>query len=198
MRPTYLGATLAVVGLTLAAATACSSSPSSSSASHPTSTTATVGSDCSSVPKSGTGSLSGMPTKPVVTAASNNPQLTDITHAVDLADVQAKIDAAKPITVFAPNNDAFTSLEKELGSANVQKLESNTTNIRDVVEYHIVSGTVTPSDLASGKALTSWLGQPLHPSKVGSTYKINDADVVCGNLKTANATVYVINSVLEP
>jgi uncharacterized surface protein with fasciclin (FAS1) repeats len=31
-----------------------------------------------------------------------------------------------------------------------------------------------------------------------STYEINSADVVCGNVQTANATVYIINTVLMP
>jgi uncharacterized surface protein with fasciclin (FAS1) repeats len=27
---------------------------------------------------------------------------------------------------------------------------------------------------------------------------VNNADIICGNIKTANATVYVINKVLMP
>lgn len=37
-----------------------------------------------------------------------------------------------------------------------------------------------------------------HPALMGSTYEINSADVVCGNVQTANATVYIINTVLMP
>ena len=29
-------------------------------------------------------------------------------------------------------------------------------------------------------------------------YEVNTADVICGNIQTANATVYVINKVLIP
>jgi hypothetical protein len=32
----------------------------------------------------------------------------------------------------------------------------------------------------------------------GGTYTVNGADVVCGNVQTANATVSIINSVLMP
>ncbi|HXW46305.1 MAG TPA: fasciclin domain-containing protein [Streptosporangiaceae bacterium] len=199
MQPKHLGTTLAVAGLSLAAA-ACSSSPSTSSsasAQH-ASMTATVGSGCSTIPKSGTGSLSGMATDPVATAAAHNPQLANLTHAVDLASLSGTLNSAKYVTVFAPNNDAFLAMEKQLGGADVQKLMSSKTDLTDVLEYHVVNGDITPTDLASGKALTSWLGQPLHPSKSGSTYMINNAQVVCGNIKTKNATVYVINMVLIP
>ena len=33
---------------------------------------------------------------------------------------------------------------------------------------------------------------------VGSAYEVNGASVVCGNVHTANATVYIINSVMMP
>jgi uncharacterized surface protein with fasciclin (FAS1) repeats len=29
-------------------------------------------------------------------------------------------------------------------------------------------------------------------------YEVNNADVICGNIQTENATVYVINKVLVP
>jgi len=198
MRPKHLGIALAASSLSLAAA-ACSSSPSTSAVKPPSvSTAATVGSGCSTIPKSGTSSLTGMAGEPVATAAAHNSQLTSLTQAVHQADLSGKLDSAKPITVFAPNNDAFQAMQKQLGSADVQKLMSSKTDLRDVLEYHVVSGDVTPDELATGKTLTSWLGQPLHPSKVGDTYMINNASVVCGNIKTKNATVYVINMVLVP
>ena len=36
------------------------------------------------------------------------------------------------------------------------------------------------------------------PAAMGSTYEVNKANVVCGNVQTANATVYIIDSVLTP
>jgi hypothetical protein len=33
---------------------------------------------------------------------------------------------------------------------------------------------------------------------MSGTYEVNSADVVCGNVQTANATVYIINTVLMP
>lgn len=199
MRPKHLGMTLAVASLSMAAA-ACSSSPSTSSSAQAqhVSMTATVGAGCSTLPTSGSGSLSGMVAERVATAAAHNVQLTNLTDAVRQADLSGTLNSAKSITVFAPDDDAFLAMQKQLGSAGVQRLMSSETDLRDVLQYHVVNGDVTPADLASGRTLTSWLGQPLHPSKVGNTYMINDADVVCGNIKTKNATVYVINQVLVP
>ena len=36
------------------------------------------------------------------------------------------------------------------------------------------------------------------PAAMGSTYEVNKASVVCGNVQTANATVYIIDTVLTP
>ena len=33
---------------------------------------------------------------------------------------------------------------------------------------------------------------------MGGAYTVNGAQVVCGNVQTANATVYIINTVLTP
>jgi uncharacterized surface protein with fasciclin (FAS1) repeats len=41
-------------------------------------------------------------------------------------------------------------------------------------------------------------GGMVTPGKMGETYAVNNAHVVCGNVQTANATVYIIDTVLMP
>jgi len=65
-----------------------------------------------------------------------------------------------------------------------------------ILKYHVVNGHVTPAELASGKPLTTLEGGTLKPSKMAAVYEINNADIICGNIQTANATVYIINKVL--
>ena len=36
------------------------------------------------------------------------------------------------------------------------------------------------------------------PAMMNGTYMVNKASVVCGNVQTANATVYIIDTVLMP
>jgi len=57
---------------------------------------------------------------------------------------------------------------------------------------------VTPSELAQGAPLRTLEGGTLKPSKMGSVYEVNTAHVICGNIHTANATVYIIDKVLIP
>jgi uncharacterized surface protein with fasciclin (FAS1) repeats len=189
-------------------ATACSSSGSSSAAapassapassmpasSAPASTTADFGPGCSSVPKSGAGSFTGMATAPVATAASANPVLSTLVAAVKKAGLVDTLNSASNITVFAPDNAAFAKIP----AATLNSVLANKAELTKILTYHVVSGRYTPAQLAAGTPLKTLEGATVTPALMGSTYEINSADVVCGNVGTANATVYIINTVLMP
>ena len=198
-----LGACLALT------ATACSSSPSTSSASSPASSmpassmpassgTATTSSDfgpgCASVPKTGAGSFTGMSTAPVATAASANPLLSTLVTAVEKAGLVDTLNSASGITVFAPDNAAFAKIP----AATLSKVLANKAELTKILTYHVVAGRYTPAQLAAGAPLKTLEGATVSPSMMGGTYEVNRADVVCGNVQTANATVYIINTVLMP
>jgi len=75
---------------------------------------------------------------------------------------------------------------------------SGMTELAKVLTYHVVTGRITPVELAHSMTLTTLEGSQLKTSRMGSVYEVNNADVTCGNLHTANATVYIINTVLMP
>ena len=186
-------------------AAACSSSPSSStSAAAPASsspvtsssagTTSDFGPACSAVPKTGAGSFAGMATAPVATAASANPVLSTLVTAVKKAGLVDTLNAANGITVFAPENSAFAKIP----SATLSGVLANKGELTKILTYHVVSGRYTAAQLASGMTLKTLEGGTVTTAMTGGTYTVNGADVVCSNVQTANATVYIINSVLMP
>jgi len=212
MKYRLIAATTLVAGLGLATA-ACSSSGSSTaaapassssspmaSASSPmaSSSAATAAKDfgpgCASVPTSGAGSFTGMATAPVATAASANPLLSTLVTAVKKAGLVDTLNSAANITVFAPDNAAFAKLPK----ATLTKILDNKAELTKILTYHVASGRQTPADLAMGTGLKTLEGGMVTPSLSNGTYMINKASVVCGNVQTANATVYIIDSVLTP
>jgi len=154
---------------------------------------ARFGRDCGMVPATGMGSFHGMAMAPVVTAASHNPLLTSFAADVRAAGLAGDLNSMHSFTVFAPANSAFSNLSH----AEMSMMHGNA-ELTKILKYHIVSGRVTPAKLASGMALTTLEGGKLTGSKMGSVYEIGKADVICGNIQTANATVYVINKVLVP
>jgi uncharacterized surface protein with fasciclin (FAS1) repeats len=196
-------AVVGVLGMALLGA-ACSSNDTGSSASQapgaPSTTAASMtasgpfGAACSAVPASGAGSLDALAQDPVATAASNTPELSTLVTAVTKADLVDTLNSAQGITVFAPTNDAFAAvpkptLDKALGDPNGL--------LTTVLTYHVVQGQLAPDQLAgSHKTLQ---GGTLEVTGSGQDFTVNgNSGVVCGNIKTANATVYLIDQVLLP
>jgi uncharacterized surface protein with fasciclin (FAS1) repeats len=194
-------------GLVLSAA-ACSSSGSSTSAAPSAKATPSMsasasgsatsmtdfGPACSSVPKTGAGSFTGMSTAPVATAASANPVLSTLVTAVKKAGLVDTLNSAQNITVFAPDNAAFAKIP----AATLDKVLASKTELTKILTYHVASGRITPQELASGKSFKTLEGGTVTTAMSSGSYSVNGADVVCGNVQTANATVYIINTVLMP
>ncbi len=211
MKTRILAVSVVAAGLALGTA-ACSSSggTSASSSAAPKSSSSSMasampsssgsaaaaafGSGCASVPKSGAGSFSGMSTAPVATAAAANPALTTLVTAVKKAGLVDTLNSASNITVFAPANSAFAKIP----SATLNSVLANKAELTKTLTYHVAAGRYTPAELASGKAIKTLEGGTITPTMSGGTYSVNGAQVVCGNVQTANATVYIINTVLMP
>lgn len=180
---------------------AASSSPATSRAGAQPSTSGTgstatddFGPACAAVPKTGAGSFTGMAAVPVATAASANPVLSTLVRAVQKAGLVDTLNAAKGITVFAPDNSAFAKIPP----ATLGKVLANKAELTRLLTYHVVSGRIAPSAFASGETVKTLAGGTVRLSMSGSTYMVNSSGVVCGNVQTANATVYIIGTVLTP
>jgi uncharacterized surface protein with fasciclin (FAS1) repeats len=149
---------------------------------------------CSAVPASGKGSFQGMSTDPVATAASSNPVLSTLVGAVKKAGLVDTLNGSKNITVFAPTNDAF----KKIPKATLDKAMADKKTLTSILTYHVIGRRVSPAGLGTGDFKTL-NGAVLKSSGSGDSYTVGeDANVVCGNVQTANATVYIIDSVLMP
>lgn len=149
---------------------------------------------CDAVPEDGDGSFEGMAQDPVATAASNNPELSTLVDAVTEADLVDTLNDAEDITVFAPANSAFEAVPEE----DLNALLADQEELTEVLTYHVVEGEQSPEDLEDGE-FTSLQGDTVTTSGTGEQFTVNDeAEVVCGNVQTSNATVYIIDSVLMP
>jgi uncharacterized surface protein with fasciclin (FAS1) repeats len=207
MKFKFLGVA-AIAGTLALGVAACSSSGSSAASTPKTTKPATAqpaastsgsamapfGPACSSVPASGSGSFSGMSTAPVATAASNNPVLSTLVAAVKKAGLVDTLNSASGITVFAPDNAAFAKIPK----ATLDSVLGDKAELTKILTYHVASGHITPAELGSGKPIKTLEGSTVTPARMGSTYEVNSAHVVCGDVQTANATVYIIDAVLMP
>lgn len=180
-----------------------SAAPSDSMSSSATASDAAmsgpVGPGCASyaamVP-SGAGSVSGMATAPVATAASNNPLLTTLVSAVS-GKLNPSVNLVDTLnggqfTVFAPVDDAF----KKVDATTLEKLKTDPALLQKVLTYHVVSGQLTPQQVIGMQKTVE--GQTVDVTGTADNLKVNGAQVICGGVKTANATVYLIDGVLTP
>ncbi|ABL84031.1 MULTISPECIES: fasciclin domain-containing protein [unclassified Nocardioides] len=155
---------------------------------------ATFGAGCSAIPDSGAGSFNGMATEPVATAASANPLLKTLVAAVGKAGLVDTLNSADGITVFAPTDDAFAKIpQKDLNA-----VLANQDTLTKILTYHVVAGQLSPDDLAGTHETLEGENVTVTGSGEDFTVGADDAKVLCGNIPTANATVYVIDSVLMP
>lgn len=204
-RHTYTGLALfavAALGLTACTAEATPADPApSASAEMETDYTANlVGSGCAAYAEAvpdGPGSIAEMAVEPVATAASNSPLLTTLAAAVSGGlnpDVNL-VDTlnGSEFTVFAPVDEAFAALPAETVAALSDP--ANADLLSSILTYHVLPGQILPADLAGD--YTTVQGSPLTVTGSGDTLKVNDSTVICGGIVTANATVYLVDTVLS-
>jgi uncharacterized surface protein with fasciclin (FAS1) repeats len=206
-----------VAGVTLAAAlvAGCGSSKSSAGSTSPASTpsTATTSSAApASSPAAATSTLFGSGcaalgltasstalagTTPVGTVAAQAPFLKNVVAAATAAGIIDTLNAAPALTVFAPTDDAFAKEPAGL----LQSLLTDPTKkqqLIDTLDYAVIGSTLTKDQLV-GTHPTLLSGKSITVAGSGDAYTVNGTvKILCGGLKTKNAIVYVIDTVLHP
>ena len=158
-----------------------------------------IGPGCAAYAKqnpAGPGSVAGMAQDPVATAASNNPMLTTLTSALS-GKLNPQVNLVDTLnngqyTVFAPTNAAFDKLP----AATLDKLKTDAPMLKSILTYHVVQGQTSPAKVDGSHATLQ--GASVNVTGQGDALKVNDAGLVCGGVHTANATVYMIDTVLMP
>ncbi|MFD4508005.1 fasciclin domain-containing protein [Streptomyces sp. NPDC058457] len=130
----------------------------------------------------------------VVEAAAAYPQLSHLVSAAVRAHLNGTLDGKPGVTVFAPDDQAFQTVTV----SQLASLLADQGQLKKVLTYHVVDRQITPDELSHGSFKTVE-GSKLTTSGSGTDFKVNGkANVVCGNIKAANATIYVIDAVLQP
>ena len=145
---------------------------------------------------SGPASVVGMSQDPVATAASNNPMLSTLTAALS-GKLNPNVNLVDTLnsgqyTVFAPTNAAFDKLPQ----STIDELKTNADMLKSILTYNVVQGQESPNTVdGTHKTLQ---GADVKVTGQGNGLKVDDAGLVCGGVHTANATVYMIDTVLTP
>lgn len=144
----------------------------------------------------GPASVSGMSQDPVAVAASNNPMLTTLTAAVSgklnpQVNLVDTLDSGQ-YTVFAPTDSAFNKLP----ASTIDKLKTDSNLLKNILTYHVVPGQLSPAQVDGSHPTVQ--GAAVQVTGSGNGLRVNNAGLVCGGVPTANAQVYMIDTVLMP
>jgi uncharacterized surface protein with fasciclin (FAS1) repeats len=198
-------ATLGLAGCSANASTTDNEEPAMSESAEPTEEAMAdpaadlVGAGCAAYAEQvpdGAGSVEGMSEDPVATAASNNPILTTLTAAVS-GQLNPDVNLVDTLngdefTVFAPVDDAFAKIDP----ATIEALKTDSATLTSILTYHVVPGQLSPDEVVGTQ--TTVQGGTVEVTGSGDDLMVNDAKVICGGVHTANATVYLIDTVLMP
>ena len=138
----------------------------------------------------------------IVEAAKADGHFTMLLKAGEQAGVASWLQSPGPITVFAPNDDAFAKVPKAMLDDLMKP--ANATKLKITMGNHAVAGLVTTEAIdkglakASAVAVPAMNGMPLVIKREGGVLTVNGAHVIKGPMKVDNGLVYVIDSVLVP
>jgi uncharacterized surface protein with fasciclin (FAS1) repeats len=150
------------------------------------------------------GSLNNMGPQPVASAAGTNPLLTTLVTAVGkvpgLADT---LNQQQAITVFAPYNGAFDEVKAAVGDTAFNALLADQAKLGGLLSYHVVPKRYDAEGLVEAGRTMELAGGAVTIGGTAEAPTLTSGDgtvakVLCGNIPTSNATVFVIDKVLMP
>jgi len=95
-------------------------------------------------------------------------------------------------TIFAPTDEAFAKIDP----ATIEQLKTDAPLLTNILTYHVVPGQVSPAHVVGTHKTVQ--GGDVTVTGNPTALKVNNASVACGGVQTANATVYLIDTVLMP
>ena len=131
---------------------------------------------------------------PAATAASNNPELSTLVAAVDAAGLVDTLNGAGPFTIFAPVNSAFEKIPADATSTRARRHRPAD------VDPHLPRrrrSSCRSADLAEAGTVDDrqrCRADDRQATATPSRSTAGEATVVCHDVPTANATVYLIDS----
>jgi uncharacterized surface protein with fasciclin (FAS1) repeats len=124
-------------------------------------------------------------------AAGSFKTLAKLLTDADLIDVMKR---PGPYTVFAPTDEAFAKVPKEI----LDGLAKDKAKLQEVLKYHVLTSKWTTDDIKLVKQTGTVQGKPVQFGTSGTAMTVNGAKIVKPNVDCSNGMVHVIDAVLLP
>lgn len=130
---------------------------------------------------------------PAIFPLAEEAGFSTLVAAVKAAGLETTLTEKGPFTVFAPTDEAFAKLP----AGTVESLLANPEQLKKVLLYHVVSGSVVASDVVNLKSAATLNGAEVAINAEHGVM-INDATVIKADVAASNGTIHVIDTVLIP
>ena len=124
-------------------------------------------------------------------AAGSFKTLAKLLTDADLIDVMKR---PGPYTVFAPTDEAFAKVPKDV----LDSLAKDKAKLQEVLKYHVLTSKWTTDDIKLVKQTGTVQGKPVIFGTSGATLTVNGAKIIKPNVDCSNGMVHVIDTVLLP
>jgi len=122
--------------------------------------------------------------------------LTTLLTAIEAAGLGSVLEGPGPLTLFGPTNAAFATLP----AGELQRLldPANVTELRALLQYHLVTSSLSASTLLGLTSVMSVEGSDLLVDSPGGVLFINEARVVADDVVATNGVLHEVDAVLMP
>lgn len=130
----------------------------------------------------------------IVDTASATGSFQTLLTAAAAAGLVDTLKGEGPLTVFAPNDEAFAKLPE----GTVEALLNDKEKLRAVLTYHVVAGKVMARDAMKLDSAKTVQGQSLRIRKGDRGLQVDNATVVEADIRASNGVIHVIDQVMLP
>ncbi len=143
------------------------------------------------------GMPSSMSENDIIQTAQQSGEFNTFVHAVRRAGLTSTLEGNGPFTVFAPTDAAFAKLPQD----QLRELMRNRSELRQVLEYHVIPASISAADAMAMKTPVSPAtleGDPLQVTTSTGQVMINSATVTTPDIQASNGVIHAIDTVLIP
>lgn len=107
------------------------------------------------------------------------------------------LSSGGPYTLFIPS-DLYLARYLGRHGLSVSQLRANPEQLRDILQYHVVQGSYSPSDLYNEEQLTALNGDIIRVNKYGGRVTLQGAALQSRHTSASDGTIYYLYDLMEP
>lgn len=131
----------------------------------------------------------------LIETIAKHDKFSTFTRLMASSGTNGIFDKGGDFTVFVPTNDAFAKVPER--KINELLNETNQTQLKAMLSYHILSGKVMAGSLGAKQERRAFSGEDLTFSDTNGL-KVNGASIQARNIEATNGVVHAVDTVLAP